>query len=518
VAKTPSDPFDPCREWLGIDRADLADPRRVLGLLPSEADPIIVLRASEARLSLLKGLAAGPHHAAREALILRVEQARESVLSQIAASGGAGNPQARESGSGFAMPPPPRRPGHSETDDRAEEGATVLFAGTSGDPSADGHAVAAPAVRIRTHRPIRRRDNSAGIWFSILAMLASAAAFGGFIWWQARQQERRLAAKEPAKGGVDDEAGRISSDRKVTERAKPLPEDMAISSSPPPSAALRPRAEPKPGGRDSEPPRTNRTTRTSTDTTDRDTVGDAGPPTDPLTVEAPMASLRPTPDPADADVPVDPAGELVGAPRAGGDDPGGGEEPPAGDRPVDAPVEAEIAASLRALREDDFDTADALLASALEGAEGIPAKQRIADWKVLADYAREFAGFREKALQAVKAGDEFDVNGKKVAVVEIDAKKLIYRFQGRNKTVPRDKIPAGIVMAIVTTWFDERPANNLFLGAYHATKPEADLAKAKSHWELAEKGGINATPLLGLLDDPVLVGAPAGKSTRAADE
>ena len=181
-------------------------------------------------------------------------------------------------------------------------------------------------------------------------------------------------------------------------------------------------------------------------------------------------------------------------------------------------VEAEIAASLRALREDDFDTADALLASALEGAEGIPAKQRIADWKVLADYAREFAGFREKALQAVKAGDEFDVNGKKVGVVEFDAKKLIYRFQGRNKTVPRDKIPAGIMMAIVTTWFDERPANNLFLGAYHATKPEADLAKAKSHWELAEKGGINATPLLGLLDDPVLVGAPAGKSTRAADE
>ena len=144
----------------------------------------------------------------------------------------------------------------------------------------------------------------------------------------------------------------------------------------------------------------------------------------------------------------------------------------------------------------------------------MPAKRRVADWQTLAQYAREFAGFREKAIAEVRPGNEFDVNGKKVGVVEIDDKKFIYRFQGRNKTTPRDKIPAGIAMAIVTTWFDERPDNHLFLGAYHATKPEPDLAKARDHWERAEQGGINAEPLFRLLDDPVLQeGAKASEPT-----
>ena len=139
----------------------------------------------------------------------------------------------------------------------------------------------------------------------------------------------------------------------------------------------------------------------------------------------------------------------------------------------------------------------------------------IRDRQTLAQYAREFADFREKAIAEVRSGNEFDVNGKKVGVVEIDDKKFIYRFQGRNKTTPRDKIPSGIAMAIVTTWFDNRPDNHLFIGAYHATKPEPDLAKARDHWERAEKGGISAEPLLRVLDDPALQeGAKASAPTE----
>ena len=73
-------------------------------------------------------------------------------------------------------------------------------------------------------------------------------------------------------------------------------------------------------------------------------------------------------------------------------------------------------------------------------------------------------------------------------------------------------------LAIVTEWFDERPANNLFLGAWHATKPEPDLGRARGHFESAEAGGINAEPLLRLLDDPLLAGdTPAGAETDTGD-
>jgi hypothetical protein len=59
-------------------------------------------------------------------------------------------------------------------------------------------------------------------------------------------------------------------------------------------------------------------------------------------------------------------------------------------------------------------------------------------------------------------------------------------------------------MAIVTGWFDENPANDLFIGAYHATKEEPDFDKAREYWERAAARGADASLLLPLLDDPLL--------------
>ena len=79
-------PFDPCRQWLGIDAVDLGDARRVLGVRPDERDPLVVLRAAEARLSLLRRISPGPFERARAGLVTRVEEAREKVLAEIAAA------------------------------------------------------------------------------------------------------------------------------------------------------------------------------------------------------------------------------------------------------------------------------------------------------------------------------------------------------------------------------------------------------------------------------------------------
>ena len=503
MANSSSDRFDPCRAWLGIDRAELADPRRVLGLVPGESDPIVVLKAAETRLKVLKGLAAGPHHAAREALILQVEQAREKVLSQIAAVGsGQAPPSPSAQGSGFSMPPPPRRPGPPATD--ADAGATVLFDEPAGSGAEGETSFAAPVVRVRNYRP-GRRQGSAAIWVSLLAMLASVAAGVGFIWWQARQRDLHLTARNHGPRAATAEGSAATADDRHVAVAKPLPEDAAISSSLSPS---RPEGMKRPitpsTTRPSPPAKTPPTTTVAAATPE--------PAPEPAATE-PMETAPADSEPSPATVATmdgddAPAEERMADAGMSGDAmtdmPGDGGGSSAETTDDDSEVETAIASALAALRGGDFDTADALLASALEGGPNIPAKRRVADWQVLAGYAREFAGFREKAIADVKPGNEFDVNGKKVAVVEIDDKKFIYRFQGRNKTTPRNKIPAGIAMAIVTTWFDERAANHLFIGAHHATKPEPDLAKARDHWERAEKGGINAEPLLRLLDDPAL--------------
>ena len=529
MATSPPDRFDPCRAWLGIDRADLADPRRVLGLVPGETDPIVVLKAAETRLKALKGLAAGQHHAAREGLILQVEQAREKVLSQIAAAVGTGGPsKPAATGGGYAMPPPPRRPNTPDPDGPA----TVLFPSPAHaeDP---GHAPpatdATPIVRIRPRRPARRQGNAA-IWLSLLAILASVAAGTGFIWWQSQQEALRQAARQQMAKRSPEE-GEATDDRRGA-GAKPLPADVAISSSAPPPPVKKTVASPAPKPPMSSKPPVPTTVAAVESGTPADTgMDDDRAPTIPT--QAPMDD--------EADPESEPPTDDVAARESGADamtddamtddamtddamaddamtDDAMTDDLAAADRPAEgeSEIEGAVTGALAAIRQGDFDTADALLASALEGGRNRPAKRRVSDWQTLAQYAREFAGFREKAIAAVESGNEYDVNGKKVAVVEIDDKKFIYRFQGRNKSIPRDKIPSGIAMAIVTTWFDERPDNHLFLGAHHATKPEPDLAKARDHWERAEKGGINAEPLLRLLDEPAL--QEGAKASGPTDE
>ncbi len=156
------------------------------------------------------------------------------------------------------------------------------------------------------------------------------------------------------------------------------------------------------------------------------------------------------------------------------------------------------------LQEEDFAAAQTAVVEAASVAMSKPSRERVERWAELVTFAKGFEGYREKALADVTAGDEYDIGGKKVAIVEIDDEKLIYRFAGKNKTTPRNRIPGGILMKIVTEWFDENPANDLYIGAHHATKEEPDLEKARASWNQAQALGADASLLLPLLDDPVL--------------
>ena len=76
----------------------------MLGVSPQEADPLVVLRAAEARLNLLRAISPGPFAMARAGLIKRVEEAREKLLAEIAAI----PPRPQTSAAvAFAMPAPP---------------------------------------------------------------------------------------------------------------------------------------------------------------------------------------------------------------------------------------------------------------------------------------------------------------------------------------------------------------------------------------------------------------------------
>lgn len=74
-------PFDPCREWLGIDAVELGDPHRVLGIPSSPTTADAIIHAAEARLAGLRGISPGPFARAHEALQARIIEARDALLT-----------------------------------------------------------------------------------------------------------------------------------------------------------------------------------------------------------------------------------------------------------------------------------------------------------------------------------------------------------------------------------------------------------------------------------------------------
>ena len=477
-------PFDPCRQWLGIDAVHAGNARLILGVSPQEADPSVVLRAAEARLNLLRAISPGPFEMARAGLIKRVEEAREKLIAEIAAS-----PQRPRSDSAvpFAMPAPPSQRAGGVPPIAATRPAAIPAvppvlrpavpvvppavppAVPGGDFRGDG--VGAEAIAIRT-TVYRKKAPVAGIATALLALFASA---GGLVYYayyvkpNAKKSDERQVASAEAEAAPINPQPRQDRRPKEGKRAPDPASDDAVSTSKPPSARnerRRPsRPEPEPEPKPEPKPEPDRQPEVSS---------------------PPRATARP----AAAPPPEVMAGDITGDMAEN-----------------TAQLDATLAEALEALQRQEYDTVTTLLAAASKQAggraPGSAASQRLESWQQLAIYSKGFMDYRQRALAAVKSGDEYDVTNQKVGVVEVDADTFTYRSSGGNKTVPRDKIPAGIVLAIVMQWFDKNPANDLYLGAYHLSKPEPDLPRARAHWEKAQAGGADASDLMPLLDDPV---------------
>ena len=467
-------PLDPCKQWLGIDAVDLGNARLVLGVSPQEADPLVVLRAAEARLNLLRAISPGPFAMARAGLIKRVEEAREKLLAEIAAS-----PPRPQTGAAvaFAMPAPPsQRAAPAAAVPAMQQGVVpgappivptavppVPPTVPGGAFHSDGGGVETIAIRTTVYR---KKTPVAGIALTVLALSALA---GWLVYYTAygklkdgklktaKSGERHTAHVEPAADPV--RPPQKNSRRAVKDDDGPADpsSDRAVSTSKPPS---------------------QRTERT------RPSRPEPEPEEEPMPAEEKPAEIKRVNEKPEEDKPADaPPAEAMAK--------------------ADSRLDATLAEALESLRREEDDTVTRLLAVASKQADGDDAKERVTGWKLLATYYKGFLDYREKALAAVKPGDEYDVKNQKVGVVEVDDEKFIYRTAGGNKTVARDKIPAGIVLAIVMQWFDENPANDLYLGAYHLAKPEPDPERAREHWQQALAAGADASGLLPLLDDPV---------------
>lgn len=434
-------PFDPCREWLGIDVDDLSDPRRVLGLPPPLAgDREAVMRAADARLESLGRVSPGPFTKAHAAIFRRVEEARDALLGETA-----GDAPARIAG---------------EANQPADFPALA--------PGRDGS------------RRRRRKSGSGGLLLPVIALLGLAVAVLAFL---VIRPDTLGGTTGPGGAAVRDPARPPASERAPPRPAEPSTTAGTSASAPysgqPAAAEQRGRQQREAEARRDEQARLaeeqarrNEQTAMAKERARRDEL-------------ARMAEER-------ARTSDDQRMERQGS-----------AEPVR----VAAPLAGAIDEAYRALGREDFAAADRLLANATEQVgDDVEAATRLERWLLLAGYAREFTRFRARAFAAANEGREYEVDGSRFAIIEINPDMFIYRQDGQNKRVPRAEVDPRLEMAIMEAWFaaDGRAANHLFLGAGWFCDDPPDLRRARAEWTIAGEGGETVEPLLALLDDPVI--------------
>jgi hypothetical protein len=173
-----------------------------------------------------------------------------------------------------------------------------------------------------------------------------------------------------------------------------------------------------------------------------------------------------------------------------------------------AGVDQALRAAYEAIRADDFDTADRQVAAAARlAAHHDDLADRVTCWRQFVRYARQAAGYREKALNAANAGGDYNVGNRRIAVVESTPQRFVYHAAGRNVPIsPRADVPVPIVTAILRAWFaaDGRPGNHVFLGTHLLARREPNTRLAAAEWNRARERGEDVSNLEPLLKDPII--------------
>ncbi|MFM8733820.1 MAG: hypothetical protein ACKOC8_01285 [Pirellulales bacterium] len=497
-------PIDPCRQWLGIDATDLADPYRALGLAPGESDPLAIVRAADDRLARLRAIVPGPFERAHASILARVAEARDDLLARAANSAtlpaSSAAPPARPAG-GLKPPPPPRSVGAGRFPATAPpvvpppvRPAVPPPVPPAVPPIAPDPTTVAPepgddapeAAVTFTPRPLRSRRSSASrAVFAVLSLLVvAAAAIAAYVVWPrpgGRRHQPNVAyaatTGEPGQPATplptppDDEA-RASGERQEAERRE----------------AARLEAERRGQERErlrQEQEEEQRRTMERRQAEQREAERKRA-----ATEEAKRTAER---QQAEESRRMKAEADRAEADRAR----------------AAAAVDRDLRDAYAAVRARDYARAAQTIGDAERKAgEDGDLATRCGRWRLLVDYAAQLADFEQKAIASANEGREYQIGDRLIAIVEITPKTFVYKERGQVKRGARSAMPKAIERAILKQWFAgaKNPANHIYLGIHRLLDDPPDLAKVRSEWETALAGEPATRSIMPLLEDPLLTG------------
>lgn len=110
-----------------------------------------------------------------------------------------------------------------------------------------------------------------------------------------------------------------------------------------------------------------------------------------------------------------------------------------------------------------------------------------------------------ESIKGLQATDTIPVGNTEIAIVEADGEKLTIRAAGRNLSYTLKDMPGDLAVLLAKRWFKPGvPANDIYLGAFHAVDPQGNPNEARRCWEAATRAGASAESLMPLLDERTL--------------
>ena len=175
--------------------------------------------------------------------------------------------------------------------------------------------------------------------------------------------------------------------------------------------------------------------------------------------------------------------------------------------------DGQIAAAWQALAHRDVAAAKTAIATAGKLAAGADQKKEAAQMLYLAGSIEQFWRDVDAELKRLQPGDELELRGTKVGVVESKADSLTLHIEGKNQKKSRAALPGRWALALAEHRFDNSPANKRKLGAFLAVDPQGDRQQARKVWKEAQRGEPAAGELLALLDSANIPAPVGGKET-----
>jgi hypothetical protein len=434
-------PFDPCRQWLGIDAVELVTPHRVLGVSPLETDPLVIVRAADQKLGVLRSIDPGSLARARDALMTRVEQARDAMLA--AASSGNGN--------AAPFPPAPQSAGQ----------AFPTAAGGQLPPAAFPNPDTPPQPR----RIVRPSRSSPVMPLAVTALLLSVA---GWLGYQVLQQQKPAKPDKRIALSTPKPPDRPKPEPKPQPERAPQPEPAP---EPEPKPAPKPKPEPEP-----EP------------TPEPEPEPEPTPQPEPEPEPTPQPEPEPEPTPQPEPEPTPKPGEFTSRDRKTLER--HLKDAYAALREGDFPKADKFIGEARTVADKDESSA-----------ERVDRWGRLAmyarKFPDLRDQALQASGDNEIELDGGRLIGIVEINADRVVYRERGRTERVPRDR-----LPDDILLAIMQQWFNAA---AKPGNHIYLGVFHVLRTEPDLASARGEWQLAAFGGEQeGTALQPLLTDPII--------------